>query len=191
MKTLTNTALVDMDSTLCDYEGAMQDELTKLCGPEAGIHDSKYKAIIDLIKKQPGFWRNLKAIPSGFKMCNILKTAGFEINILTKGPYKTTSAWSEKVEWCRDHCPGAPVTITENKGLVYGRILFDDWPVYCEAWLEFRPRGLVIMPAYAYNKGFDEEHPGQVIRMTGDNWDEIESAVNSAANRLPGEPLVL
>jgi len=181
------TALIDMDGTLCDYAGALQTELHNLCGLDADIGDPQYKKIIDLLKRQPGFWRNLRVIPSGLKMVSILEKAGFEVHVLTKGPYKTTSAWSEKVEWCREHLPGVPVTITENKSLVYGRVLFDDWPPYCEAWLKFRPRGLVIMPAYSYNKGFDEKYPGQVVRMTGDNWEHIEAAVDKAAQRKLGE----
>lgn len=174
-------ALVDMDGTLCDYEGAMQRELQKLCGDEADIMDPQYKKIVDLIKQQPGFWRNLLVIPSGLKMVSLLKKMGFDIHILTKGPYRTISAWSEKVEWVREHLPDTPITITENKGLVYGRVLFDDWPPYCEAWLKHRPRGLVIMPAYRYNKGLDEKYPGKIIRFTGDNLEEVEIAVAKVA----------
>lgn len=184
-----NIALVDMDGTLCDYEGALRDKLRDLVGRDANIHDKHYKKLVDLIKKQPGFWSGLQPIPAGFKMVCMLQDAGFEVHILTKGPYRTTSAWTEKVEWCREHLPGVPVTITEDKGLMYGRILFDDWPPYCESWLKFRPRGLVIMPAYEYNKGFEEKYPGQVIRLTGDNWNEIEEVIKKAAKRLPGESM--
>tara|TARA_Y100000310_G_C20512920_1_gene729762 strand:+ start:436 stop:588 length:153 start_codon:yes stop_codon:yes gene_type:complete len=49
------------------------------------------------------------------------------------------------------------MTITEDKGIVYGKVLVDDYPCYIKRWLENRPRGLVIMPAHSYNRDF--EHP--------------------------------
>ena len=83
-----------------------------------------------------------------------------EIHVLTKGPKSSPNAFTEKVCWCKQHMPGVPVTLTENKGLVYGRVLVDDWPSYVEAWLKFRARGLVIMPDRPWNQGF--EHPNLV-----------------------------
>jgi len=182
-------ALVDMDGTLCNYEGELEAQLFNLLGVSVSPHDKKYTKLVDLIKRQDGFWRNLPPLPVGFTILDFLKDAGFDIHILTKGPYRTTSAWTEKVEWCRRYLPGTPVTITENKGMVYGRILVDDWPSYCESWLQFRPRGLVLMPAYDYNEGFDSKYPGQVVRVTSTNWKEVKSAIDRAANRLSGEPL--
>jgi len=189
MKDGSNIALVDMDATLCNYEGAMDKKLKEIVGEKADWLDPKHKKIVDLIKLQPGFWRDLEPISSGFKVVNLLRANGFHVNILTKGPYKTVSAWSEKVEWCRDHLPGTPVTITENKGLVYGRILVDDWPPYCEQWLKWRPRGLVLMPAYPYNSDFSKQYPGQVIYINENNWDNVESAIKNIAQRKSGEPL--
>jgi len=151
-------ALFDMDDTLCDYSGRMKACLSLMAGPEDPVSDlsnlTEYeKARADAIKSMPGWWRNLH--PIGLGVC-ILKTAmemGFECHVLTKGPWKTTSAWTEKVEWCREHLPSeVKVTITEDKSLTYGRILVDDWPGYVESWLAHRPRGLVLMPKYSYNE---------------------------------------
>ena len=189
------TALVDMDGTVANYQGAMQRELEKaleglgVTGHE--VWNKKYKQIQSLIKSQPGFWRNLEPIESGLKIVRILKLYGLEPHILTKGPYKTLIAWTEKAEWCRKHLPNTPITISEDKGLVYGKILVDDWPTYCEAWLKWRPRGLVLMPAYPYNEGFENKFPGQVIRVTKNNEDEVRRAIIRAADRKPGEPLVI
>lgn len=180
-------ALIDMDSTLCDYHGAMEEAFEKAFGLP-GIEVWKYKEFQNIVKRVPGFWRNLKLIPKGETIVRILKAYGFEPHILTKGPYKTTSAWTEKVEWCREHMPGVPVTITEDKGLVYGKVLVDDWPPYCESWLQFRPRGLVIMPAYPHNEGFDTKHPDRVVRLEN-NWSDVSAMIERAAKRVPGEPL--
>jgi 5'-nucleotidase len=62
------------------------------------------------------------------------------------------------------------VTITMDKGLVYGKVLVDDYPEYALRWLKWRKRGLVIMPNQPWNQGF--EHP-QVHRYTGDR-EEIQ-----------------
>lgn len=194
-----NTALVDMDGTLCDYERAIKFKLLEIFGIDCakeimngGWNLDKYKAAVNTIKKVPGFWRGLHRIELGFKIVDMLKANGFELHVLTKGPYKTTSAWTEKVEWCRDNLPGVPVTITEDKGLMYGKILVDDWPEYCEKWLKWRPRGLVIMPAYEYNKGFELKYPGQVIRtegLDGHDLDYVEAAIKKVASRGSGEKL--
>lgn len=191
-----NIALVDMDGTLCDYESAVRKEVARLLNLGSLPLDKDwrilYEDLINTIKKVPGFWRGLSRIELGFKIVDMLKNNGFELHVLTKGPYKITSAWTEKVEWCRDNLPGVPVTITEDKSLMYGKILVDDWPSYCEKWLKWRPRGLVIMPAYDYNEGFDLKYPGRVIRtygLDGHDLDFVEAAIKKVAARESGEEL--
>ena len=179
-------ALVDMDGTLCNYEGSLNEKVKDVIGSQANIWDPKYKKLVALIKSQPGFWYDLPVIDFGMSIVKYLQEKDWEVHILTKGPYKTTSAWTEKVEWCRHWLPGVPVTITEDKSLVYGRILFDDFPKYCEAWLKWRPRGLVIMPKYEYNIGFDGKYPVNVIRGGYDNIDDVRRAIDTAAVRKAG-----
>lgn len=188
-------ALVDMDQTLCDYEGTVRNKLAELYPGEedaamnGSLDSPRFKPAVDLIKKVPGFWRTLPKIEMGFKIVELLRKYNFEVHILSKGPYRTTQAWSEKVDWIREHLPGTPITITENKGLVYGKVLVDDWMPYCEQWLQHRPRGMVIMPACYYNVGFENKYPGQVIRATGDNWAEVEEVIKKVSERQPGEEL--
>jgi len=179
-----NIALVDMDQTLCDYEGAVKKKLAELYKKDISVDESKtnhrleeYKPAVDLIKQLPGFWRTLPKIELGFQIVDVLEHNGFGIHVLTRGPHKNIIGWSEKVEWVREHLSGVPITITEDKSLVYGKILVDDWPKYCESWLKWRPRGLVLMPAYEYNIGMDTKHSGQVVRVTGKNWEEVKEAI--------------
>ena len=49
----------------------------------------------------------------------------------------------EKVQWCDRHLADFPhqITITMDKGLVYGKLLVDDWPDYVLRWLRWRKRG--------------------------------------------------
>ena len=185
---MTKIALVDMDGTLCDYEGALRAELSKILGESVSREDlrnEKYEYACDLIKKQPGFWFNLKPIDLGFNVLVILQHIGYAPYVLTKGPSnKALNAWTEKVQWCRKWLDAdTPITITEDKSLFYGRVLLDDWPPYCEAWMKNRPRGLVLMPAYDYNEGMDEKWPGRVVRVTGENWKEVRAAAQAAFDR--------
>lgn len=80
------------------------------------------------------------------------------------------------------------VHVVSDKGLVYGVALYDDYPRYIEAWLEHRPRGLVVMPANASNKHFS--HPN-VIRYDGTTLAEVERAMRIVLVRKPGEELRL
>ena len=165
-----------MDGTTADYDRAMRRELLKLTSPGESLTEELMRdeplwldARKRLIKSQPGFWRGLPRIEAGFRVVDLLREIGFGLNVLTKGPFRTTSAWTEKVEWCREHLGDTPVMITEDKGIVYGRVLFDDWPSYMLRWLQWRPRGLGVMLATSWNDGFS--HPN-VVKVRPDYIEE-------------------
>ena len=170
-------ALIDMDGTLADFDGQMRRDLSAMQGPNEpdpvfGPTDDFHhiEARKNAIKAKPGWWRSLPALPDGFRVLEMLRSHEFRLVILTKGPFKTTAAWSEKVDWCRAYIPDASVTITEDKGLVYGKILVEDWPPYIEQWLEWRERGLVILMDRPWNQ--DLHHPN-VFRYRGQQ-DDVE-----------------
>ena len=156
-----NIALVDMDGTVADFDKTLQADYKAVIGDNK-VSTETEELIKSLIKKQAGWWRNLPQIGLGTAIAEHLVQIGFKIMVLTKGPVKTTSAWTEKVEWCAKYMPYADVTITHDKGLVYGKILVDDWPAYIERWLQWRPRGVVLMPDQPWNQKFS--HP-QVRRV--------------------------
>lgn len=163
-------ALIDMDGTVADYDTALQRDLRLLLSPGevlalpyAEKEEQPYlKQRIRLIRNQPEWWKNLTPIASGLQIVEILRKLGFSLNVLTKGPRSNPNSWTEKREWCQKYLPDALVTVTEDKSLVYGKILVDDWPSYVTSWLKWRPRGWVIMPAHPWNLSF--EHP-RVIRF--------------------------
>ncbi len=192
-------ALFDMDGSLADFDGAMIRDLNRLRSPDEPPTPFNFreleklrhmKARMHLIHSQPGWWRKLGRIESGFRVLQLAEQIGFEINILTKGPRSHPQAWAEKLEWCQaqPELRTQAVHITVNKSLVYGLLLFDDYPVYMDAWLARRPRGLGIMPATPTNTGY--EHP-RVIRWDGKNLEAVERAMRAAYDRRMGEPLEL
>jgi len=171
-------ALVDLDGTLADYDGAMLRDMSALAGPNEEDYlpytrSSKPYIISreNLIKRIPGWWSSLHPIEENMALVHAMKDIGFCIHILTKGPSSKSQAWAEKVEWTRKWLPFASITVTEDKQLVYGKILFDDFPEYQERWLKFRPRGLGIVPLKESNKHF--KHPN-VVFYDGKNLREIK-----------------
>ncbi len=177
-------ALFDLDGTLADYDGQMRRDLRRLQRPgeaEHPLHDSNspnhIDARIELIKAQTGWWLNLPRLSLGFDILRVAQELGFQVQILTKGPHNTPSAWSEKVQWCHRHIGRwVKVTVTEDKNLVYGKILVDDTPEYLLGWLEYHAGGWGIVPAQPANEGF--VHP-RVIRYDGINLNKVRRKMQS------------
>jgi 5'(3')-deoxyribonucleotidase len=194
-RVVENIALFDMDGTLCDYDKAIIKDYNSIKSPSDPEYVSFSKEIeenpilkarIKLIRNVPGWWQNMEKYKPGFDILNLAKELGFTINILTKGPRSSPASWSEKVTWVKEHLKDYDpnITISEDKGIVYGKVLVDDNPEYIERWLQNRPRGLVIMPAYDYNKDFVENN---VIRYDGTNLEQVKEAMLKAMTRKPDE----
>lgn len=189
-KTIENVALFDMDGTLCDYEKAIIRDYNLLKGPNDPdynfdlIEKTPYlKERVRIIRRQPNWWLNLEKFKLGFDILDLARELNFKINILTKGPRSAATAWSEKVQWIEKNISNRNdlnITISEDKGIVYGKVLVDDFPEYILRWLEHRKRGLVIMPASNENKNF--EHPN-VIRYDGTNLEQVKQALITARDR--------
>jgi len=193
---LKNVALFDLDGSLAGYVEQLLADLETLRAPgETPITalniwniDSlpHIKARMNLIKSTPGWWRNLPQISNGMRVFNEAKRIGFHNCVLTKAPSQQPLAWTEKVEWCWSNLgPDTDAQVVSgSKGLTYGKLLYDDFPEFIEQWLEHRPRGLAIMPVNITNEKFF--HP-QVVRWTGENWDEVSNALNACYLRPEGD----
>jgi hypothetical protein len=159
--------LFDLDSSLADFETVMIEELVAMQQPEEPPLSTEHwypnrlpdwlVARKDAIKKAHGFWLGLPPIKFGIELYHAAGQWGYERMILTKGPRRVVNAWTEKVQWCQKYVPEAGITITHDKGLVYGKVLYDDFPPYILRWLEWRPRGKVLMLDAPHNQGF--KHP--------------------------------
>jgi len=187
-------ALVDLDGTLADYDAALQRDLAKIAHPNdppyvyghKSEHPDWLRARHTMIRNQKGWWQTLPRYEPGFALLGYIRSHGFEIHVLTKGPSHTPAAWTEKVEWCKEHVRGARVHITSDKSLVYGLVLMDDWPPYVEAWLEWRPRGLVLLPDQPWNQGaFDGDD--RVLRCVDGFHPELHQRLREAIRREPGQ----
>jgi 5'-nucleotidase len=195
-------ALIDLDGTVADYDRAMREALLKLQSPndpplEEALRDGPpwLEERQRLIKQNPGFWKGLPRIHRGFEVVAALRNLSFRLMVLSKGPVRTTSAWTEKLLWCQEHLPDVGVAIISEpdaKGLVYGRVLVDDWPPFIGSWLERRPRGLVVMLDHPYNRDFS--HP-RVFRFIGHSpgrsaaecdveWEALNERLKEQAHRL-------
>lgn len=172
-------ALFDMDGTLVDYDLGIQQSMSLLASPDeppfTGVPredaPAYLKARAALIKSSIDWWTNLPKLKLGFDIWEVAESLGYQRMILTQGPRLFPSAWMGKKLWIDRYLgENTDITITRDKGLVYGKVLVDDWPEYIERWLKWRPRGIVIMPDSAANKGFKHS---QVIRYDGSNLEQI------------------
>jgi 5'-nucleotidase len=178
-------ALFDLDQTLADYDSGLEFSMLKLQSPMeppySGIprdNAPEYlKARADIIRKDTEWWANLPKFKLGFDIWDLAGKLGYRRMILTQGPKRNPNAWAGKVQWIhRNLSQDVEITVTRDKGLVYGKALVDDWPEYIERWLKWRPRGLVIMPANEANINF--KHP-QVIRYDGTNFVAVADAMKN------------
>jgi 5'-nucleotidase len=192
-------ALVDLDGTLADYDAAMRRDLIAIANPAdepLGEDFWKlkelpwFKARMLTIRSQPGWWRRLARIESGFQIVRLAAEMGFSINVLSKGPDEHPWAWAEKLEWCQaqPELANAGVQIVARKNIVYGTVLIDDFGPYMDAWMEHRPRGLGIMPTNASNRDYRHDN---VIHWDGTNLEAVRAALQAAYDRGYKGPLNL
>lgn len=177
MRKTKKIALFDMDGSLFDYDGAMRKSLALLKYPGEPEYEGNFyvqekhphiKARMNLIKAVPGWWRNLPRMEDGFRMYNLAKELGFQCHILTKGPRAHPNAWTEKLECCQYHLgDDIRVHITQNKEMVRGDVLYDDFIPYMKDWLDADISGLRlgIMPQNESNKNWFNKN---VIKWAGE-----------------------
>jgi len=184
--------LFDMDCSLFDYQSSMISRLNEMAENDTNIvadkenlwqldNDLKFKVKIDKIKSTPGFWRDLPPIENGFEIYKHVKTLGFKIEILTKGPRRFPNAWGEKLECCQKHFgEKVNVNVVTTKKLFFGDILYDDFPSYLSDWLTFNDSSIAIMPVYHSNNKYFHN---RLIRLDN-NMDEVKNKITSFKERF-------
>ena len=174
-------ALVDLDGTLCDFSASILEGLAELREPgDRLLDETALNPPLHIIARRkkimsaPGFWRNLRPIPAGIRLIDLLTTLRFDTFVLTKGPSDNGLAWTEKFEWCRKHVPEVRVIIAEDKAIVHGDVLVEDWPPYAIRWRNYCPNGLVIVPKQQWNVGENNDLVN-AVRYDGENIAEIQN----------------
>ena len=191
-------ALIDMDSTLFDYQNQLVADLQKLRSPSETEEVLYYgwknnptwlQARIDVVRHQPGWWRNLPRLEIGWQILRACQDVGFCCHILTKCPRSKPVAWMEKVQCINDHLGDKfPVHMVnsgddsgKDKSNNYGRVLVDDSPEMMEHWLSNMKRGLGIMPAHPWNESFSHQN---VFRYSGiDDMPRLRTLLQAAYDR--------
>ena len=179
-------ALIDLGDTLCDCRRALNQKSGELyesarCKPHT-FSPETFEQRRRLAMETPGFWRTLPKNVLGFELLGLLREGGFELHILSKGPREVPQIWADKVYWCRTNVPGVPITITDDKSLVYGNILVDDWYPYVHHWQQRWPDGLGILPAHPWN---DEIDLGiRCVRFDGTNARSAAAAIRLCRERI-------
>lgn len=187
-------ALFDMDGSLCDYTGKLEQDMRKIMSPDEkydNIFDESkpwLKKRMDLIKSQPDWWTDLKPIDSSIVLYEELKSMGFDIEILTKGPLNNRRAWMEKGLWI-DKWLGTHVPINivgKDKSKFYGHVLVEDYPKFLLDWLSHRPRGLGVLIDNVQNRDFC--HPN-VVRYDGskESLVNVKKYLKAVLDRKDGE----
>jgi len=95
---------IDLDGVIVDFEKKMKE--------------LNYTG--DIMKKMPGIYQQLDAIPHAISNVNSLTGMGFEIWIATKPPTGIAQAYADKVSWILQNLPDLKrrIILTHNKGLL-------------------------------------------------------------------------
>lgn len=178
-----------MDDTVCDYTGKFTSDLKTIsCEADKDYIDScdgdiskicKNKIFNNsrrMITSQVGWWKSLPVNIGSMSFVLGLNEIGYELNILTKGPFNKPFAWSEKVEWIENNFGNKyklkyNMNIVSDKSLFYGKILFDDYVPYVKAWLRKRPRGFAFLPESPSNANFKHKN-SMILKKDGSNLNE-------------------
>lgn len=151
---------------------------------QSHCNDDYYNARRQLIHNQMGYWLNLERYQPGFDLLEEVKALDFKVHILTKAPRSSPNAWQEKANWCDKHLPGIDLTITQDKSLMFGDVLIDDFPAYFAPWLERHPAGKIICPAHSWNAQYargGELGNERVLRYDGTNMAEVRALLEGIA----------
>ena len=172
-------ALIDLDRTTADFDGAMNKALDSMASPQEpnwrtySTDDPWLASRITTIMRSVGFWESLEPIPLGLEVVSLLQRIGYHCKILSKVTKQSPNAWTEKARWSKRYLPGLPIILTEDKSGELGDVLFDDSVKYYKAWLANNPSSTVISPAYDFNAVIPDECTNKVIRIDN-NFDRAE-----------------
>jgi hypothetical protein len=174
-------ALFDLGGTLCDCTERLRDGMSEFEAESRERLEQDLEVRRRLVMGQPGFWCDLPRLPLGFELLEMVQQAGLDVFITTKGPSDAPQVWADKVTWCRRHIPGLPVVVTEDKSVVYGDLLVDDWFPYVEAWQRRWSAGHAVLPAQPWNTDIRES--SRLLIYNGCNHERVDAMLRRLVER--------
>ncbi len=98
------TALIDLGDTLCECSPALRAGLAQVRQAGECEADETVVPLPEYLEARrrrvmavPGFWRGLRPRVEGFELLTLLREAGYQVHVLTKGPYEAPHVWGDKV----------------------------------------------------------------------------------------------
>jgi hypothetical protein len=186
--------LFDLDESLVDQRGRLIADLNEIKSPDELLVTVENLFVldklpymcrrIDLIRGQTNWWRDLPQIEAGMHVFRAAQRMGFVCEVLTRAPKNYPHAWTEKHLWCeRNLGPDIEVKVVKaDKSGVRGDVLYDDYPLYGEAWLARHRDGLWIMPATYHNQpSLGTYKPAPNIIRYDNNLEEVLRALSKRA----------
>jgi 5'(3')-deoxyribonucleotidase len=109
---------VDMDGVLVDFNSGIHrlDDLTRA-------------AYAETPKNAPGVFALMDPMPGAIEAMNRLADK-FDVYILSTAPWNNPSAWSDKLNWVKQHLGDRfkkRLILSHHKDLLRGDFLIDDW----------------------------------------------------------------
>jgi 5'(3')-deoxyribonucleotidase len=151
------TIIVDLDSTLNNFDEALAAEYSKRTGNnitakdfvEWDLEPQFGKTIMDIFH-EPGFFLSLDPLPNSVAVVNDWIELGHKVVVATTPPRNSVTAGWEKRKWTAQHFPMIKqqnIVLVEQKSLLLGDVLIDDKMQNC---LDFLPR-LSLLRLRAHN----------------------------------------
>lgn len=202
---MSRVALVDSDGVLADFAQGLLDLHTERFGlplnrngtPMVSTDEWTHYRIEDQFEEaaaarmnslmhEPGFFAALKPYTHSFMLTQMIREAGFEVDICTMpisrkiGDVMTVDpiAIFDKLGWFVRHFPheAKGVVLTKRKSHVYGSVLIDDCAENIDRWCDHHTNGLGILFERPWNKHVRLEHHTRAVRR-GSYAEAAETAI--------------
>jgi 5'-nucleotidase len=165
---IKRVVLVDMDNTLCDWEGQFEAMMAKNY-PNVPLvprserkswnhvedYPEEHKEAATKVATLPGFYETMKANPGAIEAIKEMEAAGNEVFIVSSpDPNSYAQCSAEKYKWVSENLGESwlsKVILTRDKTTVQGHVLIDDKPVI--TGVVDKPQWVQIVYSQTYNSG--------------------------------------
>ena len=178
---IENIALFDLDGTLCDYDKSLSEKLEMLRFTNEPVFKlplrddipSYIKERADLIRASEKWWEELPKFRLGWDILEVARELEYRIVILTQGPRRNPASWSGKKKWIDKNLGSdVDITMTRDKGLVYGKVLVESALDSVERTIDTLRREVILAEAI---ESRDAEQIIKLLKLTYEGSQKIGS----------------